>query len=141
MTNYAEDYFAALERLIGRPEDGGGGIESSRPGLPPVHILFYRDWPAEGVLSAFTLGVSLGSHVEELGGRLRVQDRDVVILEAHPMLPSELVAAREGGREELSAITCSYCDELSASPSVAHMIARRSKSYEPSARRPTLPSG
>jgi hypothetical protein len=132
-----------------------------------VTVLFFHDWPVDGVLSAFTLGVALGSHVEELGGhpelvislrttdrrwgegvgylseeardqavlgvgatldirepisaespmtgfilthphhrggetiRFRVADRDVVILEAHPILPSELVAGRQGGREEL----------------------------------------
>jgi hypothetical protein len=167
MRNYAEEYFAVLERLVGRPEDGRMMIPSSRPGLPGLCVLFFPDWPVDGVLSAFTLGVALGSHVEELGGhpelvislrttdplwgqglgilsesardqalvsvgstlvapepisaespmtgfilthphhrggealRFRVADRDVVILEAHPLLPSELVAAREGGREEL----------------------------------------
>ena len=165
--NFAESYLAAIERLTGRSENGNAIIESSRPGLPPVTVLFFNDWPVAGVLSAFTLGVSLGSHVEEIGGHpelvvslettdrrwalalgvlaeqardqamlsigstldmpapitdgspmtgfmltrphhldgadicFRVDDRDVVILEAHPVLPSELVLARQS-RAELS---------------------------------------
>jgi hypothetical protein len=56
MTNYADDYFAEIERLTGRPEDGNSAIQSSRRGLPPVYVSYYRDWPVEGVLTAFTLG-------------------------------------------------------------------------------------
>src|SRR5262245_55939534 len=68
MGNFAEEYLDAIERLTGRSEDGNQVIESSRPGLPAVTVLYFHDWPVDGVLSAFTLGVSLGSHVEQLGG-------------------------------------------------------------------------
>ncbi len=168
MTNFAKDYLAAIDRLTGRPEFGNATIESSRPELPPVFVSFYRDWPVNGVLSAFTMGVSVGAHVEALGAhpelvislrttdrtwgaglgfaserarhqallgigstldlrepitsesamsgfvltqphhrggeeiRFRFEDREVVILEAHPVLPSELLIARQN-RAEFSA--------------------------------------
>lgn len=64
MGSYAEEYFAALERLIGRPEDRRTRMpDRVADGMPPVFALFFDNWPADGVLSAFTLGAGLGRHV------------------------------------------------------------------------------
>jgi hypothetical protein len=63
--NYAGEYFALLERLIGRPEN-----RLTRVPEPPVYALFFENWPADGMLSAFTPGVGLSRHVDVVLGRI-----------------------------------------------------------------------
>jgi hypothetical protein len=65
MTTYADDYFAAVERLVGRPEDRIKQVSNEADdGMPPACGLLYDDWPRAGVLTTFTLGAGLGLHVE-----------------------------------------------------------------------------
>ena len=70
MTNYAETYLQYLEKLVGRREDHIKPIESTRPGLPIVYVLFFHDWPCKNVLTSFTLGIAMGKHIEEVGGHI-----------------------------------------------------------------------
>src|SRR6187455_2980910 len=74
MGSYAEDYFASLERLIGRTEDRRSRATEVPPadGMPPAYAVFYRDWPIPGVLSAFTLGAGVGRHVERANAHVEL---------------------------------------------------------------------
>jgi hypothetical protein len=73
MSNYAAEYFHALESLLGRPEDRRGRApEPIDDGLPPIYALFFDDWPMPGVLSAFTLGAGLAPHLKELDAHVEL---------------------------------------------------------------------
>ena len=73
MSNYAADYFQALESLVGRREDRRRPVpEAVDDGLPPIYALFFDDWPVQGVLSAFTLGAGLGAHEEDLDAHVEL---------------------------------------------------------------------
>src|SRR5262245_40962443 len=73
MPNYAEEYFDALAALIGRREDAINRVPGDTDdGMPPVCAVFFRDWPVPGVLTAFTLGVGLGLHVESLAAHVEL---------------------------------------------------------------------
>lgn len=61
--NYAQEYFDALEKLVGRREDRINRVPSGRDdGLPHAHSIFFNDLPRAGVLTAFTVGLGLGLH-------------------------------------------------------------------------------
>ncbi|MEA2700302.1 MAG: hypothetical protein QOI66_4573 [Myxococcales bacterium] len=73
MSNYAEEYFEALEALVGRREDSLNRVSGNGDdGLPHVYALFYKDWPHPGVLTAFTLGAGLGRHVRSLDAHVEL---------------------------------------------------------------------
>lgn len=68
MPNYAEAFYRELDRLTGRrADDGISKIETTRHRLPPVYVHFYRDFPSTDLLTAITIGVSLGMHGDEKG--------------------------------------------------------------------------
>ena len=71
---YAEDCFAAYERLIARPESRCGRVTEGQPadGMPSVYAIFFDDWPVPGVLTAFTLGAGLGLHVQRLDAHVEL---------------------------------------------------------------------
>jgi hypothetical protein len=59
-----ERFMAHLDAVSGGLEPAFHPIESTHDGLPPVHVIVYRDVPEPGTLTAITYGVSLADHAE-----------------------------------------------------------------------------
>jgi hypothetical protein len=71
--NYAQLYFGALEKLLGRREDRINRVPSGHnDGLAPAYALYFNDWPCAGVLTAFTVGLGLGLHVRSLDAHVEL---------------------------------------------------------------------
>lgn len=64
----ANNYSAHLDRLTGEEKPVVFRVDSTRPELPPVTVLWYPDLPEDGLATAFTYGVSLVEHPEWVGG-------------------------------------------------------------------------
>jgi hypothetical protein len=60
--NNAERFIEHLHRLTGRPERTVRRVDSSRPGLRPVFVFVYDNWPEDGFSTGFTFGLSDADH-------------------------------------------------------------------------------
>jgi len=67
--NNAECFVQHLDRLTGRSEDVIRKIESSDRSLPDVAVFVYQNWPEEGFITGFTLGLSAAKHPDWKLGR------------------------------------------------------------------------
>ncbi len=67
--NNAECFVRHLDRLTGRSEDVIRKIESSDRSLPDVAVFVYKNWPEEGFITGFTLGLSAAAHPDWKLGR------------------------------------------------------------------------
>ena len=67
--NNAECFVQHLDRVTGRSEDAIRKIDSSDRSLPDVAVFVYKNWPEEGFITGFTLGLSAAAHPEWKFGR------------------------------------------------------------------------
>lgn len=70
--NCAEELFQHLERLTGCSETERIRIGTVPSELPAVYALFFPGFPGPGLLTSLTLGVGLGSHVDELASHVEI---------------------------------------------------------------------
>lgn len=67
--NNGELFLQHLDRVTQRSEDVIRQINSSDPSLPHIAVFIYKDWPEEGFITGFTLGLSAVTHPDWRFGR------------------------------------------------------------------------